>query len=317
MAPTTTATATSTTSSGGTSSTTTTTPSTTSSTGTAPARPKDSTAEADNGGDLGSCPNCMGVPLRVGDSFIADVNRFGAAVTYATDNDVQVVQEALGTLNNSSLARQAVDYAYRHGVTVMASAADEAAQHNNWPSTLPHTIVVNSVRDIAAAAPGQVLLAFNGCTNFSAKITLSIPSTSCSSNAVGLAAGFAGLIYSAALNARDGGLDRLPGPAQCRLDRRRPLPDHAERDQAAAGLGDGRRDPAGRRRRLRRLTGGLGERAVLLAGAAARLHEPVRRRQRPARPGQRQPARVRRPGRSTATRPAGASTSSTATAART
>src|SRR6185437_14098597 len=73
---------------------------------------RDSTAEADNGGDVGSCPNCMAVYLRVGDSFVADVNRFGAAVTYATDNDVQIVQEALGTLNNSSLARQAVDYAY-------------------------------------------------------------------------------------------------------------------------------------------------------------------------------------------------------------
>ena len=71
--------------------------------------------------------------MRVGDSFIADVNRFGQAVIYATDNDVQVVQEALGTLNNSSLARQALDYAYRRGVTVMASAADEAAQHKNWP----------------------------------------------------------------------------------------------------------------------------------------------------------------------------------------
>ena len=44
---------------------------------------KDSTAEANNGGDVGSCPNCMGVYLRVGDSFVADVNRFGAAVTYA------------------------------------------------------------------------------------------------------------------------------------------------------------------------------------------------------------------------------------------
>ena len=73
----------------------------------------------------------MVIHMRVGDSFVADVNRFAAAVTYATDNGVQVVQEALGTLNNTSLAREAVDYAYRHGVTVIASAADEAAQHNN------------------------------------------------------------------------------------------------------------------------------------------------------------------------------------------
>jgi len=179
---------------------------------------KDSTAEADNGGEVGSCPNCTGIYLRVGDSFVADVNRFGAAVTYATDNGAQVIQEALGSLNNSSLARDAVDYAYRHGVTVLASAADEAAQHNNWPSTLPHVIVANSVRNGDGSVPNESYLAFNGCTNFGAKITIAIPSTACSSNAVGLAAGFAGLIYSAALNARDAGaLSGYPDRSACRL----------------------------------------------------------------------------------------------------
>src|SRR5262249_21153472 len=33
---------------------------------------RDSNAEADNGCDLGTCPSCMVVPVRVGDSFIAD-----------------------------------------------------------------------------------------------------------------------------------------------------------------------------------------------------------------------------------------------------
>ena len=107
-----------------------------------------------------------------------------------------------GRSTTLSLARQAVDYAYRHGVTVIASAADEAAQHNNWPSSLPHVILVNSVTHQGwCRLPDQSYLSFNGCTNFNAKITLAIPSTSCSSNATGLAAGMAGLVYSAALNA--------------------------------------------------------------------------------------------------------------------
>jgi Subtilase family/FG-GAP-like repeat len=181
---------------------------------------RDSSAEADNGNQLGSCPNCMVAPLRVGDSFIADDNRFGAAVTYATDNGFEVVQEALGTLNNSRLARQAVEYAYRHGVTVVASAADEAAQHNNWPSSLPHVILVNSVRDEDAGAPPppnrKSYLALNGCTNFNAKVSLAIPSTSCSSNATGLGAGMAGLVYSAALDARaKGALTTYPDRSEC------------------------------------------------------------------------------------------------------
>jgi hypothetical protein len=119
-----------------------------------------------------------------------------------------VIQEALGTLNNTHLARAGIDYAYNHGVAVIASAADEAAQHHNYVSSLPHTIVVNSVNKypdqngVPEETP-KSYLTFNGCTNFSSKVTVAIPSSSCSSNATGVGAGIAGLIYSAALDARD------------------------------------------------------------------------------------------------------------------
>src|SRR5206468_1836332 len=136
------------------------------------------------------------------DSFAADENRFAQAVLYAVRNNVLVVQEALGTLNHTSLATRAIDFAYRNGVTVIASAADEAAQHHNWPSNEPHTVVVNSVTkyDDPYTSVPRSYLQFNGCTNFSTKITVAIPSVSCSSDATGHAAGMAGLIYSAALN---------------------------------------------------------------------------------------------------------------------
>ena len=175
-----------------------------------------STSEVDNDqGDVGSCPNCMVIHLRVGDSFVADASRFAQAAIYATDNDVFVVQEALGTLNNPRLARQAIDYAYEHGVTVIASSADEAAQHHNYVSALPRSIVVNSVIQYSEFTPvPRSYLQFNGCTNFSARMTLAIPSTSCSSDATGVGSGMAGLIYSAALNARRRG-DLAPHPT-CR-----------------------------------------------------------------------------------------------------
>ena len=166
---------------------------------------QDSTAEANNGGELGTCPNCMSMQMRVGDSFVADVNRFAQATIYGVDNGALVIQEALGTLNNTRLARQAVNYAYNHGVTVIASAADEAAQHNNWPSSLPNVILVNSVTqyDEVLSPQPESYLQFTGCTNFNSKVTLSIPSVSCSSDATGRASGMAGLIYSAALNASE------------------------------------------------------------------------------------------------------------------
>ncbi|MEA2442963.1 MAG: hypothetical protein QOJ12_255, partial [Thermoleophilales bacterium] len=177
---------------------------------------KGSSAEANNGGQTGSCPNCMFVPMRVGDSFIADASRFAQAALYATDNNVDVVQEALGTINNTKLARDAIQYAYDHGVTVIASAADEAAQHHNQVSSLPHTIVVNSVTDYdgTLTPKPQSYLQFNGCTNFSSKVTVAIPSTTCSSNATGMAGGMAGLIYSEAINARDAG--KITSTSECR-----------------------------------------------------------------------------------------------------
>jgi hypothetical protein len=163
---------------------------------------RDSTAEADNGGDVGTCPNCTVLPLRVGESFIADVNRFAQAVLYAADNRVSIVQEALGTLNNSTLARNAIDYAYAKGVTIVASAADEAAQHHNQPGVLPHVILVNSVTkyDDTFTPQPRSYLQFNGCTNFMSKITVAVPSSSCSSEATGRSAGIVGLIYSEAHN---------------------------------------------------------------------------------------------------------------------
>ncbi|MBA3653066.1 MAG: hypothetical protein H0W70_02610, partial [Actinobacteria bacterium] len=167
---------------------------------------RDSAAEIET--RVTQCPNCTLVELRVGDSFVADVNHFAEAVTYAVDNGVSVVQEALGTVNHTAFAQDAVDYAYRNGVLVVASAADESAGHHNWPAALGHTMVVNSLTHFAeesgaALETPKTYLAFNGCTNFGAYIWVAVASNSCSSDATGQSSGVAGLVYSAARNAVD------------------------------------------------------------------------------------------------------------------
>jgi hypothetical protein len=166
----------------------------------------DSTAEVDVAGRISQCPNCMVMPLRVGDSFIADINRFAEAVVYATDNGASVVQEALGTLNHTGFAQTAVDYAYHRGVIVVASEADESAGHHNYPAALNHTMVVNSSTHYAqqGGVPLQSPLSyveFNGCTNFGGYTWSFIESSSCSSDATGQSSGQMGLLYSAARNA--------------------------------------------------------------------------------------------------------------------
>ena len=162
---------------------------------------RDSTAEVNNGGDAGVCPNCMVMHIRAGDSFIADANDFAEGVIYATDNGASIIQSALGTLNTSRFAQEAINYAYRRGVVLIASAADESAGHHNQPSVLEHGVVVNSIGEpqLPSTLP-RSYLDFRGCTNYGAYITAAVPSNSRSSEATGRTSGMAGLIYSAARN---------------------------------------------------------------------------------------------------------------------
>jgi hypothetical protein len=59
---------------------------------------EDSTGAANNvSKEVGACPNCMILPIRVGDSFVTSANQFAQAVLFATDSGANVIQEALGT----------------------------------------------------------------------------------------------------------------------------------------------------------------------------------------------------------------------------
>ena len=104
--------------------------------------------EANNGIDFpGVAPSAMFVPIRVSDSFIVADSDFAQGVVYAVDLRVSLISEALGAITVSPSSQGAIDYAYRRGIPVIASAADEQSRHNNYPSALEHTIWVNSIRN--------------------------------------------------------------------------------------------------------------------------------------------------------------------------
>lgn len=161
-----------------------------------------SAGEGGDGGGIGVCPNCMVMNLRVGDSFVADVQNFALATLYAVDNGAVIVQEALGTVQASSLAASAIDYAWARGVLVVASAADEASYHQNQPGVNHHTLYVHANRfDLDTPEESRSFLAYSNCTNHGARLVLSAPSTDCSSGATAVTAGVAGLVVSAARDA--------------------------------------------------------------------------------------------------------------------
>ncbi len=159
----------------------------------------DSAAEANNGIDnAGVCPDCRVMPIRVGDSFMADADHFGEGVLYSLSMGAQVIQEALGSLDATPLMQRAIDAAYARGTIVIASAADEDSQHHNWPANAEHTMVVHAVRyDSPDAQTATSFIRYNDCTNGGGHLGLSTPGVYCSSEATGKSSGHAGLIYSA------------------------------------------------------------------------------------------------------------------------
>ena len=163
----------------------------------------DSSAEGNNGqGGIGTCPECSVQLLRVGDSFLADMNNFGMAALYAVDSGSSVIQEALGTIDNTALGKAAIDYAYENNVVIIASMADEDSYHHNFPAANNHVFTVHAVtHDSASVDTSTTFLNFNNCTDYGAQLAGSVSGASCSSEATGKSAGMAGLIYAAALQA--------------------------------------------------------------------------------------------------------------------
>jgi hypothetical protein len=167
-------------------------------------------AAATNNGikHAGVCPDCRILPVRVGDSFVVDANQFARGVVFSVHAGAEVIASAAGSYNNTPAARAAVDLAYEHGVAIIASAADEFSYHHNYPSVYNHTLYVNAMRDNHAGdyTKATTFWGLNPCTNFGARVWVSVPARSCSSGATSRLAGVAGLLQSAA---RDAGLGQL------------------------------------------------------------------------------------------------------------
>ena len=124
------------------------------------------------------------------------------AVTYATDIGASVINiSGGGGLDNPKLSRDAMDYAYDNGVTIIASNSDLDSFHHNYPNTSQHAISVHAIRyDSTSLGSATTFFNYNTCTNYGAQLMLSIPATGCSSEAAGRSGGLAGLLYSAALH---------------------------------------------------------------------------------------------------------------------
>jgi subtilisin family serine protease len=112
----------------------------------------------------------------------ADENDFAAysdiaaAIQYAVDHGVRVINISIGGTNPSTALQKAVDYAWSRGSLVFASAMNQAVSRPYYPAACQHAIAVS------ATDSNDRLASFS---NYGSWITLSAPGTGILSTADG------------------------------------------------------------------------------------------------------------------------------------
>jgi len=148
----------------------------------------------------GVCPSCRILPLRVGDSVVADAQDFAQAILYAVDNGAQVVQSSLQTVNMTRFAEAALAHAFNEDVFVVTSTSDVGSRRSDLPATTNYTLIAHALGyDGTNASTSHSFLAANPCAQFGSANFFSISSDRCATGVAGALAGVAGLMVSTAL----------------------------------------------------------------------------------------------------------------------
>lgn len=107
------------------------------------------------------------MPLKVLNSYgggtVADI---AEAIKFAADKGADVINMSLGGIGESQLMKQAIDYAHRKGVAIVAAAGNENANGASYPARYPHVIGVSAFGPDGERAP---------YSNFGGGIDISAP----------------------------------------------------------------------------------------------------------------------------------------------
>jgi hypothetical protein len=185
-------------------------------------RAEEAGEEGNDGADgIGVCPRCQVVPMRVWDTFVVDTNNYALAALYAADNNIEVVEGAVGGLFNSSFARSAFEYAYKEkNVFFAIVSSDLNTADHNVPTLYDEAMQVQGtvadVHGLGMNPPQQMIDFFNdngvplttnapiqtwfrnsGTTQYGGHAHITMPGVT-GSAATGQASGAAGLVISAA-----------------------------------------------------------------------------------------------------------------------
>ncbi len=96
----------------------------------------------DGEGELGVCPKCQVMPVRIWDTFVSDGNGFAMGILYGTDNGASVLEGANGSVYHSAFAEAASQYAYSQGVVQTFSGDDLNTANHNYPGNYGHAMLI-------------------------------------------------------------------------------------------------------------------------------------------------------------------------------
>lgn len=107
------------------------------------------------------------MPLKVlgadGGGTVADI---AEAIKFAANNGADVINMSLGGGGESQLMKEAIEYAYRKGVVIVAAAGNESTDGSSYPARYPHVIGVSAFGPDGEKAP---------YSNFGAGVDISAP----------------------------------------------------------------------------------------------------------------------------------------------
>lgn len=129
-------------------------------------------ATADNAlGGAGVCPGCTVMAVKVFSDGSGSTSDFLVAqgIVWAVDHGADVVNLSLGGPGSSAVSQSAVDYAWNHGVVVVAAAGNGGNSTPSYPAAYPNSIAVS------ATTPLDTLASFS---TFGSWVDVSAPGTS-------------------------------------------------------------------------------------------------------------------------------------------
>lgn len=130
------------------------------------------------------------MPLKVlGRSGAGTVADIAESIRFAADNGADVINMSLGGGGESQLMKEAIEYAHRQGVVIVAAAGNAARSAVEYPARYPHVIGVSALDREGQKAP---------YSNYGAGVDISAPGGSLKGNDV------LGGILQHTINPRDG-----------------------------------------------------------------------------------------------------------------